>query len=105
MLLSWYSFNLIRFRLPELVIISNHDTRQRKYGGIDLNAHGVTWASNLRKREECRGHTYRDHICKQLINVYTIMIEQENDLLTDDSSLNSCHVYTNNLFNRTGIMV
>ena len=32
MLLSWYSFNLIWCRLPKLVIIGNHDTRQRKYG-------------------------------------------------------------------------
>ena len=36
MLLSWYSFNLIWLRLPKLVIIGNHDTRQRKYGLIWL---------------------------------------------------------------------
>jgi hypothetical protein len=40
MLLSWYSFNLIWLRLPKLVIIGNHDTRQRKYG---LNFKGKTF--------------------------------------------------------------
>ena len=32
MLLNWYSFNLSWLRQPKLVIIGNHDTRQRKYG-------------------------------------------------------------------------
>ena len=48
MLLSWYSFILIWLRLPSLVIIGKHDTRQRKYG---LNWLYNTWS--LVYEKEC----------------------------------------------------
>ena len=48
MLLSWYSFNLMWLRLPKLVLIGNHDTRQRKYG---LNWLYNTWS--LVYEKEC----------------------------------------------------
>jgi hypothetical protein len=61
MLLSWCSFNLIWLRLPKLVIIGNHDTRQRKYG---LNWLYNTWS--LVYENECIS-AYTNHFLPMLL--------------------------------------
>ena len=67
MLLSWYSFNLIWLRLPKLVIIGNHDTRQRKYG---LNWLYNTWSlvkkNASRLRLEAFFFIYYDQVLNNL---------------------------------------
>jgi hypothetical protein len=53
MLLSWYSFNLIWLKLPKLVIIGNHDTRQRKCG--------LNWLTKKFDKGICIGYSIPGH--------------------------------------------
>jgi hypothetical protein len=70
MLLSWYAFNLIWLRLPKLVIIGNHDTRQRKYG---LNSLYNTW-SLVYEKECIIGFTSRHSFSYTITGYWTTYV-------------------------------